>query len=119
MSSQYDQETKRLDEEQAATPPPSQPKSKRSRNAFILLMLVLLSLAVWWAYRESRTSTLQAKYFTGIVRQLNYKVEAGPSDSIRYPHDSPYDERLGYANIPDYLARLKQRDYAVLQQSRF
>ncbi len=119
MSSQYDQETERLDEEQAATPPPSQPKSKRSRNAFIVLMLVLLSLAAWWAYHESRTSTMQAKYFTGIVRQLDYKVEPGPSDSIRYPHDSPYDERLGYANIPDYLARLKQRDYAVQAQSRF
>ncbi|TWI65516.1 membrane peptidoglycan carboxypeptidase [Pseudoduganella lurida] len=119
MSSQYDQETPRLDDEQTATPPPSEPKSKRSRNAFIVLMLVLLSLLVWWLLHEFRTSTMQAKYFTGVVKQLSYKVEAGPSKSIRYPHDSPYDERLGYANIPDYLGKLSQRDYQVTAQSRF
>ncbi|GGX85280.1 glycosyl transferase family 51 [Massilia dura] len=119
MSSQYDQERPGLDDEQAATPPPSEPKSRRSRNAFIVLMLVLLSLAIWWMVHESRTSTMQAKYFTGVVKQLNYKVEPGPSNAIRFPHDSPYDERLGYANIPDYLERLKQRDYQVQAQSRF
>jgi len=120
MSSQYDQESPRLDEEQAATPPPSEPrKSKRSRNAFIVLMLVLLSLAVWWMLREFRTSTMQARYFTHLVKQLNYKVEPGPSDAIRFPHDSPYDERLGYANLPDYLAKLKTRDFEITAQSRF
>jgi membrane peptidoglycan carboxypeptidase len=119
MSSQYDQERPGLDDEQAATPPPSKPKGKRSRNAFIVLMLVLLSLAIWLMIHESRTSTMQAKYFTGVVRQLNYKVEPGPSKAIRFPHDSPYDERLGYANIPGYLERLQQRDYQVLSQARF
>ncbi|WEF35936.1 transglycosylase domain-containing protein [Pseudoduganella chitinolytica] len=101
-------------------PPPSEPrKSKRSRNAFIVLMLVLLSLAIWWLVQEVRTSTMQARYFSGIVKQLHYKVEPGPSKSIRFPKDSPYDERLGYANMPDYLARLKQRDYEVTAQARF
>ncbi|AVR95688.1 transglycosylase domain-containing protein [Pseudoduganella armeniaca] len=120
MSSQTDQESPRLDDEQPATPPPSEPrKSKRSRNAFILLMLVLLSLAIWWLVQEVRTSKLQASYFSGVVKQLHYKVEPGPSKSIRFPKDSPYDERLGYANMPDYLARLKQRDYEVTAQARF
>ena len=120
MSSQTDHESQSLDDEQPATPPPSEPrKSKRSRNAFIVLMLVLLSLFIWWAIQEMRSSTMQARYFSGLVKELNYKVEPGPSKSIRFPHDSPYDERLGYANLPDYLARLKQRDYEVAAQSRF
>ncbi|WUR14479.1 transglycosylase domain-containing protein [[Empedobacter] haloabium] len=120
MSSQTDHESPRLDDEQPATPPPSEPrKSKRSRNAFIVLMLVLLSLAIWWLVQEVRTSKMQASYFSGIVKQLHYKVEPGPSKSIRFPKDSPYDERLGYANMPDYLARLKQRDYEVTAQARF
>ncbi|GGC22870.1 transglycosylase domain-containing protein [Pseudoduganella buxea] len=120
MSSQTDHESQSLDDEQPATPPPSEPrKSKRSRNAFIVLMLVLLSLFIWWAIQEMRSSTMQARYFSGLVKELNYKVEPGPSKAIRFPHDSPYDERLGYANLPDYLARLKQRDYEVASQSRF
>ena len=38
---------------QPAAPPPSDPtKSKRSRNAFIMVLLVGLSLAVWWGAHE-------------------------------------------------------------------
>ncbi|SFL99314.1 transglycosylase domain-containing protein [Rugamonas rubra] len=100
--------------------PPSTPgRGKRSRNAFILVLLVLLSFAVWWGVQETRSSTMQARFFAGLVEKLSYRVEAGPSNAIRFPKDSPYDERLGYANLPDYLAKLKARDYAVTAQSRF
>lgn len=92
---------------QTAAPEPAEPgkpKSKRSRNAFILLLLVLLSLAIWWMLQEMRTSAMQAKFFSELAGKVSYKVEPGPSKAIRYPHDSPYDERLGYANLPDYWA---------------
>src|SRR5471030_2524355 len=104
---------------QPAAPPPSDPKSKRSRNAFIMVLLVGLSLAVWWGAHEVQTSAMQAQYFSGMVGKLSYRVEPGPSSAIRYPKDSPYDERLGYANMPDYLGKLKTRDYTVSAQSRF
>ncbi|WP_082219520.1 transglycosylase domain-containing protein [Massilia sp. MB5] len=103
-----------------ATPPPSEPKKgHRTRNAFILLMLVLLSLGVWWLLQEVRTSAMQARFFSNLVGKLSYRVEAGPSQAIRFPHDSPYDERLGYANLPDYLGKLKSKDYVVTAQARF
>ena len=89
------------------------------RNALIVLILVLLTVAGFWGYHETRTSTMQAKVFTDLVGKLTYKVEPGPSNSIRFPHDSPYDERLGYANLPDYLEKLKARDYEVTSQARF
>ena len=105
---------------QPAAPPPSDPiLSKRTRNAFIMLLLVGLSLAVWWGAREVQTSTMQAHFFTGMVGKLSYKVEPGPSTAIRYPKDSPYDERLGYASLPDYLGKLKAKDYQVSAQARF
>ena len=107
---------------QAAGPDPAEPakpKGKRTRNAFILLLLVLLSLAVWWLLQEMRTSSMQARFFSELAAKVNYKVEPGPSKSIRFPHDSPYDERLGYANLPDYLGKLKTRDYEVTAQARF
>jgi membrane peptidoglycan carboxypeptidase len=103
------------------TPVPTPPArgGLRFRHALILTLLVLLALAVWWAMHEVRTSTLQARYFANLVSKLEYRVEPGPSDAIRYPQESPYDERLGYASLPDYLAKLKQRDYEVTAQSRF
>ena len=103
----------------AAAPPSSPARPRRSRAALLLLALVLLSLAVWWAVREVRSSALQARYFSNMVGKLKYSVEPGPSKSIRFPQDSPYDERLGYANLPDFLNRLEERDYQVTAQARF
>src|SRR5476649_966543 len=104
---------------QPAAPPSDPILGKRTRNAFIMLLLVGLSLAVWWGAREVQTSTMQAHFFTGMVGKLSYKVEPGPSTAIRYPKDSPYDERLGYASLPDYLGKLKAKDYQVSAQARF
>ena len=110
MPSQQDQDSSSFEPHEPtepAPPPPSEPKKgSRSRNALIVLILVLLTVAGFWGYHETRTSTMQAKVFTDLVGQLTYKVEPGPSKSIRFPHDSPYDERLGYANLPDYLDKL-------------
>jgi len=105
---------------QPAPPPPSEPvKRKRSRNALILLLLVLVSFGVYWGVQEVHTSSMQARFFSELGSKLSYRVEPGLSNSIRFPKDSPYDERLGYANIPDYVGKLKARDYAVTAQSRF
>jgi len=93
-------------------------KSKRSRNAFLLVLLIGVSFAVYLGYRESLTSAMQAKLFSDLAGKMSYKVEQGPSKSIRFPHDSPYDERLGYAGLPDYLSKLSARDYQVAAQAR-
>jgi membrane peptidoglycan carboxypeptidase len=102
-------------QETAPTPPK---KRGRIKPALILVLLMLLTVAVGWAYNESRTSAMQARVFAKIAKKISYKVEKGPSNAIRFPHDSPYDERLGYANMPDYLGKLKERDYAIEAQAR-
>ncbi|NVM76401.1 membrane peptidoglycan carboxypeptidase [Duganella sp. SG902] len=93
-------------------------KSKRSRNAFLLVLLIGVSFAAYWGYRETLTSSMQARVFSDLASKMTYKVEPGPSKSIRFPHDSPYDERLGYASLPDYLGKLRARDYQVAAQAR-
>ena len=100
--------------------PPSEPprKSKRTRNAFILVLLVGASFAVYLGVQESRTSAMQARIFTDLAGKMTWKVEPGLSKAIRFPHDSPYDERLGYSNLPDYIGRLSEREYKVSAQSR-
>jgi membrane peptidoglycan carboxypeptidase len=61
---------------------------------------------------------MQAKFFAGMAKKISYRVDKGPSDAIRFPSASPYDERLGYSNLPNYLAKLKTRDYVIASQAR-
>jgi membrane peptidoglycan carboxypeptidase len=100
--------------------PDGKPPKRRSRikPALVLLLLMLLSIFAWWLVRESQTSSMQAQFFTSLAKKISYKVEPGPSNAIRFPSDSPYDERLGYANLPDYLAKLKAHDYVIAAQAR-
>ncbi|TFW15572.1 transglycosylase domain-containing protein, partial [Duganella callida] len=93
-------------------------KSKRARNAFLLVLLMGVSFAAWWGYQETRTSSMQARVFSDLASKMTYKMGQGPSKMIRFPHDSPYDERLGYAGLPDYIGKLSQRDYQVAAQAR-
>ena len=105
-----------------APPPASLPKKRRSRiwPIFLIIVLALLAGVAWFVMREVRTSALQAEFFTHLDRQLTFKVEPGPApaDAIRYPQHGPYDERLGYASLPDFITKLNARDYAVTAQAR-
>jgi membrane peptidoglycan carboxypeptidase len=104
----------------AETAPDGTPPKRRSRikPALVLLLLMLLSIFAWWLVQETRSSSMQAHFFSHLASKVSFKVEPGPSSTIRFPSDSPYDERLGYANLPDYLAKLKARDYEIASQAR-
>jgi membrane peptidoglycan carboxypeptidase len=101
-----------------AAPAPPRKKRSRVKPVLLLVLLIVLAVAVAWVIRESQTSAMQAKVFAKMAKQISYKVEKGPSKAIRFPSDSPYDERLGYANLPNYLDKLKARDYAIASQAR-
>lgn len=97
---------------------PGKRSRKRSRTALLLVLLVGLSFAGWWGYQETRSSAMQARVFHDLASKMSYKMGPGPSKAIRFPHDSPYDERLGYAGLPDYIGKLSARDYQVTAQAR-
>ncbi|MFD2367421.1 transglycosylase domain-containing protein [Pseudoduganella sp. GCM10020061] len=100
--------------------PPAKPRrSRHARNLLLVLVSALSILVTWWVINEARTSSVQARYFANLATQLTYRVAKGPSDSIRYPINSPYDTRLGYANLPSYLQRLNDRNFEVTAQARF
>ncbi|WP_423199526.1 MULTISPECIES: transglycosylase domain-containing protein [unclassified Cupriavidus] len=67
---------------------------------------------------EVRTSQWQARYLGRLGKSLTFEIQPGRSDSIRFPHSGPYDERLGYERLPDYLERLETRGYVPLAQAR-
>ena len=49
---------------------------------------------------------------------LKFKVEPGPSPTIRFPQAGPYDRRLGYTELPSLIQRLTERDFEVASQAR-
>ncbi|RQR59487.1 glycosyl transferase family 51 [Burkholderia sp. Bp9126] len=85
-----------------------------------LLATVLIALAIVarLVQVEFETSRLQARYLSDLTRDVGYAVEAGASDHVRFPANGPYDERLGYAMIPGFQARLLARGFVVSKQAR-
>ena len=105
----------------ADTPPPAQkPRPKRyGWHMFWLLLLIGLIVLGLAIAKEVRTSKLQAREFSRFASSLSYSMHAGPTDSMRYPGEGPFDKRLGYSSLEDFLPRLLKRDYVIAQQTRF
>jgi membrane peptidoglycan carboxypeptidase len=93
---------------------------RRSRLAKSMLIVLLLSLAAGAAalWHEISRSTLQARYFSELGRQMTFRVEPGPSPEIRFPGDGPFDVRLGYSAIPARIERLTAQGYSITAQAR-
>ena len=79
-------------------------------GVLLLIALVVLGFAI---EKEVRTSRLQAQAFSRFAAALNYSMHAGASDSMLYPGAGPFDKRLGYSSLGDFLPRLLKRDYVI------
>ncbi|HEU0157309.1 MAG TPA: transglycosylase domain-containing protein, partial [Stellaceae bacterium] len=78
-----------------------------------------LALLGWGIAAEIRTSYLQSLLFTRLTRNMSFGVGEGPSPSILFPTDGPYDERLGYAELPRYIKSLGEHQFAIADQARW
>jgi membrane peptidoglycan carboxypeptidase len=101
-------------------PPPEKPRgTKHGWKAFWLLVLIIAIVLGLAAAKEMRTSKFQSREVSKFAATLNYDLQPGPSDAIRYPGAGPFDLRLGYSSLGDFLPRLIKRDYVVQSQTRF
>lgn len=82
-------------------------------------MLTLAGLGIWWLQGELQTSRWQARHIAAYAADLQYAVQPGPSDRIRFPEHGPFDVRLGYASLPMFSERLKQHRFELTEQVRF
>ncbi len=102
---------------------PSMPKSPRHRRyawrVFWVLLVMGLVVFGFVISTESRTSRLQAREFSRFAASLSYSLQPGPSDAVLYPGDGPFDKRLGYSSLDEFLPRLLKRDYLITEQTRF
>ena len=97
-----------------------QPRGFRVRWRWVVALLVLAAIAygVKLVLDELRTSEYQAQELARVAREAVFEVEPGPSPSIRFPTTGPYDERLGYASLPEFVARLAASGFAIESQAR-
>lgn len=90
----------------------------RLLTVYIVVMLIVIGIAIAKFVRdEVKTSKYQARYLSEISQQLSYKLESGPSTSIRYPEVGPYDQRLGYTLLPSEIDRLKKLGFRISAQA--
>jgi hypothetical protein len=80
-------------------------KVRRNRHRLIAILL-LLGLGA----AEMRTSFLQSFLFTQWADRMHFDVEGGPSKSVAFPAHGPFDERLGYTRLPDYMTACRPGD---------
>ncbi len=92
---------------------PPAPRKSRWKLWLALIGLLLIAIAAAWAVMETRTSRLQSKIFADMASELTFRMGNGPSDSIRFPAASPYDDpaRLCQpARLPRNAADARLRD---------
>ncbi|HXE04932.1 MAG TPA: transglycosylase domain-containing protein, partial [Bryobacteraceae bacterium] len=78
---------------------------------------VLVGVAGYGAVLEARTSYLQSLLFTRAAAEISFDLGTGPSSRIRFPKGGPYDDRLGYRELPSYLEALKGRHFVIEHQA--
>ncbi|EPN52737.1 hypothetical protein A241_08648, partial [Pseudomonas syringae pv. actinidiae ICMP 19094] len=99
---------------------PKRPRRKRYRWRVFWVIVVLAGVALGVAITvESRSSRLQAREFSRFAASLSYSMQPGPSHDVVYPGDGPFDKRLGYSSLDEFLPRLLKRDYVITRQTQF
>ncbi|HWT18231.1 MAG TPA: glycosyl transferase family 51, partial [Variovorax sp.] len=79
---------------------------------------VLGALAAYVVVDELKTARWQSAFWRDFANGAGFSVSAGPSDAIRFPHTGPYDERMGYHDLPAFIERLQPQGYAITRQAR-
>jgi membrane peptidoglycan carboxypeptidase len=95
----------------------SQPPRRRPRLTTWLILFIFALLVAGAVWFETQTSLLQSMLFSRWAGEMSYRVVNGPSPRIRFPAGGPYDTRLGYSQIPQYVANLKARGFTITKQA--
>ena len=85
---------------------------------FLLSLGLLTALAGGAVLWEMRTSTLQSRWFSSLASEIAWQVSPGPSPDILFPGHAPYDNRLGYSQLPGMIESASGRGFDVVEQAR-
>lgn len=82
------------------------------------LAAALLVLVASIARREMRSSEMQSELFADQTKHLSWSVAAGASNNLKFPSGGPYDARLGYSRLPQFIHNLKAQHFVIVRQAR-
>lgn len=89
-------------------------------RASLVLVLGLVGSGTFVLLREeAQTSTHQSQWLSEQAARLQFQVEPGASAAIHWPSHGPFDQRLGYTALPDFIQRLEAQGYQIERQARF
>ena len=91
---------------------------RRWKLYFSMTFLALLGAAGTVAWIELQESNFQAEYFHQQARASTWKIEPGADQGIWLPSSGPYEQRLGYAQLKDFLPRMAAAGFSVTAQAR-
>ena len=74
-----------------------------------------VAFLVGWELRSGR---MQARFYSHLAQETDFRVEEGPSRSSDFPASGPYNERLGYARLPQFQDRLQDNGFVIARQAR-
>ena len=90
-----------------------------ARRLSLLAAVSLLAGGGYAGWHEMQTSELQALWLSRYAASLDFQLEPGPSDQVRFPDEGPFDRRLGYVDLPRFAERLARQGFQIEAQSRF
>ena len=87
--------------------------SDRQLAVFFAAVALLVMLS-----HELRYSTGQAVWWAQVARPLHVDLAPGANPVPFTPDAGPFDQRLGYAVLPQRIARLTKMDFEIANQAR-
>jgi membrane peptidoglycan carboxypeptidase len=90
---------------------------RRRRLAAAGALVVVAGLGVWAGAEEIRSSRVQARVLHWFASGLTYELRDGPNSDAVYPTAGPFNERLGYTRLPQFLNGLTAEGFAVEAQA--
>ncbi len=91
-------------------------RSRRLHRVLLWIAVAITSTAL--TVGELRSSWLQSRLFGALASRMSCILAAGPHRTFHNAKLGPYDERLGYSRIADFVARAEARGYSVEAQAR-
>lgn len=87
--------------------------SGRAYGRLALGVLVVASCVVL----EAHTSFVQSLLLSDWADTMRHSVGSGPSPRIRFPGHGPYDERLGYTQLPSFIRSATSGHFVIERQA--
>ena len=91
----------------------------RRRSRRLLIGLFIFGVLGGLIATELKEGRIQARFLAWLAADVHHAMEAGQNPEIKFPDHGPFDERLGYAQLPDFIERLTATGAPIEAQARW